>query len=287
LSATGGFSRTWTFFEGTWHEGNVPIMGPRTHATWLCSMVFDGARYFEGVTPDLDLHCARVNESAVKLYLKPVVPTETWIKLAKEGISRFDKDAALYIRPMYWAEKEGPWVQAHDPESTRWCLSIYEAPMRKPAGFSVTLSPFRRPTIETMPVDAKAGCLYPNNARALFEAHARGFDNAIVLDMLGNVAELATSNIFMAKDGVVFTPVANGTFLAGITRQRVIGLLRDNAVAVIEKTLKYEDLQAADEIFSTGNYSKVAPVTRIDARSLPFGPFYTKARELYWAFAHS
>jgi branched-chain amino acid aminotransferase len=287
LSAADGFSRTWTFFEDAWREGNLPIMGPRTHATWLCSMVFDGARYFEGVTPDLDLHCARVNESAVKLYLKPVVPTETWIKLAKEGISRFDKDAALYIRPMYWAEKEGPWVQAHDPESTRWCLSIYEAPMRKPAGFSVTLSPFRRPTIETMPVDAKAGCLYPNNARALFEAHARGFDNAIVLDMLGNVAELATSNIFMAKDGVVFTPVANGTFLAGITRQRVIGLLRDNAVAVIEKTLKYEDLQAADEIFSTGNYSKVAPVTRIDARSLPFGPFYTKARELYWAFAHS
>jgi branched-chain amino acid aminotransferase len=188
---------------------------------------------------------------------------------------------------MYWAEKEGPWVQAHDPESTRWCLSIYEAPMRKPGGFSVTLSPFRRPTIETMPVDAKAGCLYPNNARALFEVHARGFDNAIVLDMLGNVAELATSNIFMAKDGVVYTPIANGTFLAGITRQRVIGLLRGNGITVIEKTLKYEDFQSADEIFSTGNYSKVAPVTRIDARSIPAGPLYTKARELYWAFAHS
>ena len=62
--------KTWTFFEGTWHEGNVPIMGPRTHAAWLCSVVFDGARYFEGVAPDLDLHCARVNESAVKLFLK-------------------------------------------------------------------------------------------------------------------------------------------------------------------------------------------------------------------------
>ena len=97
-------------------------------------------------------------------------------------------------------------MQAHDPESTRWCLSIYEAPMRTPKGFSITLSPFRRPTLETMPVDAKAGCLYPNNSRSLFEAQSRGFDNAIVCDMLGNVAELATSNIFMAKDGVVFTP---------------------------------------------------------------------------------
>jgi branched-chain amino acid aminotransferase len=228
-----------------------------------------------------------VNDSAAKLYLKPTVSTETWIKLAKEGIAKFDKGAALYIRPMYWAEKEGPWVQAHDPESTRWCLVVYEAPMRVPKGFSITLSPFRRPTQECMPVDAKAGCLYPNNARALFEAQARGIDNAVVCDMLGNVAELATSNIFMAKDGVVYTPIPNGTFLAGITRQRVIGLLRENDISVVETTLKYGDLQAADEIFATGNYSKVVPVTRIDDRTLPFGAFYQKARELYWAFAHS
>jgi len=282
-----GWSKTWTYFEGEWHEGNVPIMGPRTHAAWLCSIVFDGARYFEGVTPDLELHCARVNDSARKLFLKPVVPTEEWVRLAREGSARFDKDAALYIRPMYWGEQEGRWVQNHDPESTRWCLCVYEAPMRPPKGFSLTLSPFRRPTLETMPVDAKAGCLYPNNSRALFEAHSRGFDNAIVLDMVGNVAELATSNVFMAKDGVVFTPIANGTFLAGITRQRVIGLLRQAGVTVVEKTLTYRDFEEADEIFSTGNYSKVVPVTKIGDRGLPFGPLYTKARELYWAFAHS
>ena len=281
------WSRTWTYFEGQWHEGNVPIMGPRSHAAWMCSVVFDGARSFEGVAPDLELHCARVNESARKMFLKPTVSPETWVKLAHEGIARFDPNAALYIRPMYWAEKEGPWVQAHDPESTAWCLSVYEAPMRAPKGFSITLSPFRRPTLESMPVDAKAGCLYPNNARALFEAQSRGFDNAIVCDLMGNVAELATSNIFMAKDGVIFTPIPNGTFLNGITRQRVIGLLRDNGVAVVEKVLTYQDFEAADEIFSTGNYSKVVPVTRIGNRSLPFGPLYTQARELYWAFAHA
>jgi len=262
-------------------------MGPRTHAAWLCSVVFDGARAFEGVTPDLELHCARVNDSAKKLFLNPTISTDEWVRLAREGIRRFDKDTALYIRPMYWAESEGPWVQAHLPESTRWCLSIYEAPMRPPKGFSITLSPYRRPTLETMPVDAKAGCLYPNNSRSLFEAQARGFDNAIVCDMLGNVAELATSNIFMAKDGVVFTPIPNGTFLAGITRQRVIGLLRQSGVTVVEKTLTYQDFEKAEEIFASGNYSKVVPVTRIGDRTLPFGPLYTKARELYWAFAHS
>lgn len=280
-------TKTWTYFEDKWHEGNVPIMGPRTHAAWLCSVVFDGARYFEGVTPDLELHCARVNDSAKKMFLKPMVSAETWIKLAREGIAKFEKDAALYIRPMYWAEKEGPWVQAHDPESTRWCLSIYEAPMRPPKGFSLTLSPFRRPTFDTMPVDAKAGCLYPNNARALFHAHARGFDNAIVCDVLGNVAELATSNVFMAKGGIVYTPIPNGTFLAGITRQRVITLLRHAGVTVIEKILTYQEFELADEIFSTGNYSKVVPVTRIEGNFLQPGPLYTKARELYWSFAHA
>lgn len=280
-------TKTWTFFEGEWHEGNLPIFGVRTHAAWLCSVVFDGARAFEGVTPDLDLHCARVNDSAKKLYLKPIVPSETWLQLAREGVSKFDKDAALYIRPMYWGEKDGPWIQAHDPESTRWCLTIYEAPLRRSNGFSATRSPFRRPTMETMPVDAKAGCLYPNNARALLEAQARGFDNAVVCDMLGNVAELTTSNLFMAKDGVVYTPIANGTFLAGITRQRVIKLLRDSGVTVIEKTLRYEEFLKADEIFSSGNYSKVTPVARIDDRTLGIGPIYTKARSLYWEYAHS
>lgn len=282
-----GWSKTWTFYKGKWHEGNVPILGPRTHAAWLCSLVFDGARAFDGVTPDLDLHCQRVNESAKKLYLEPKVSAEQWIELSREGIKRFDGKTALYIRPMYWAEREGPWIQAHLPESTEWCLSIYEAPLREPKGFSTTLSPFRRPTLETMPVDAKAGCLYPNNARALFEAHSRGFDNAIVCDMLGNVAELATSNIFMAVDGVVFTPAANGTFLNGITRQRVISLLRKDGVEVIEKTLSYHDFEKADEIFSSGNYSKVVPIIRIGERALPHGPLYTKARKLYWEFAHS
>jgi branched-chain amino acid aminotransferase len=188
---------------------------------------------------------------------------------------------------MYWAEREGTRVQAPNPETTKWCLTIYEAPLRKPDSFSITLSPFRRPTLESMPVDAKAGCLYPNNARALFEARARGFDDAIMCDALGNVAELATSNIFMVKDGAVSTPSPNGTFLNGITRQRIIKLLRGAGTHVSETTLRYENFEAADEIFSTGNFSKVLPVTRIGERALQPGPVYRRARELYWAFAHA
>src|SRR6266481_5966181 len=284
---TAGVSKTWTFFDGDWHEGNAPIMGARTHAAWLGSMVFDGARAFEGVAPDLDLHCARVNSSAASFLLKPLVSVETWLGLAADGLKRFDQSAELYIRPMYWAEAGAPGGVRHDPESTRWCLCIYEAPVPKPSGSAITLSPFRRPTSECAPVDAKAGCLYPNNARALIEAQQRGFDNCLLRDMLGNIAELGTANVFMAKDGVVYTPAPNGTFLNGITRQRVIELLRAEGVTVVEAALRYAEFLAADEIFSTGNFAKVAPVIRIDDRQLTPGPFYARARKLYWDFAHA
>ena len=287
VDATAGHSKTWTFFEGDWHEGNVPLMGPRTHAVWLGSMVFDGARAFEGVTPDLDLHCARANRSAESFSLLPAVSVDTWVGLARDGIKRFDKNTELYIRPMYWAESGPAGGIRHDPATTRWCLCIYEAPLPKPTGISITLSKFRRPTAECAPVDAKAGCLYPNNSRALFVAQQRGFDNCIMCDLLGNVAEFATSNVFMAKDGVVYTPAPNGTFLNGITRQRVIQLLRDDGVEVVERTMTYPEFEQADEIFSSGNFSKVSSVTCIDDRILQPGPFYRRARELYWAFAHS
>lgn len=281
------WSKTVTFFEDDWHDGNVPIMGVRTHAAWLCTSVFDGARAFEGVTPDLELHCARVNESAKAMCLKPGVAVDTWGALVREGLKRFDRDAELYIRPMYWAEDAAGGAVRPDPETTHWCLTLYIAPLPKPTGTAITLSPFRRPTRDSALVEAKAGCLYPNNARAMIEARSRGFDNCITCDALGNVAELASANIFMAKDGVVFTPVANGTFLSGITRARVIALLRQSGATVVETTLRYEDFTGADEIFSTGNYSKVSPVTRIDDRSLQPGPFYRRARELYWEFAHA
>src|SRR5215475_7164471 len=100
-------SQTWTFLAGDWHEGNIPLMGARTHAAWLGSSVFDGARAFEGVTPDLDLHCARVNQSANALFLKPMISTDTWAGLVADGMKRFARDVALYIRPMYWAERAG------------------------------------------------------------------------------------------------------------------------------------------------------------------------------------
>jgi branched-chain amino acid aminotransferase len=280
------WSQTWTFFDGEWREGNVPLWGVRTHAIWLGSSVWDGARVFDGAAPDLDLHCARVNASAKALFLKPSLSVEEWTGLTREGMKKFAPNTTLYVRPMYWAERAGPMALPPDPDSTRFALTLYDAPMRKPDGFSVTLSPFRRPTLETATVDAKTGGLYPNSARAMFEAKSRGFDNCLVCDVAGNIAELANSNVFLGKDGVVFTPIPNGTFLAGITRKRIIGLLRDSGVSVVETVLRYSDFENADEIFATGNASKALPITRIGERALQPGPLYRKARELYWDYAH-
>ena len=281
------WSQTFTFLDGEWIEGNTPFIGARTHAFWLGSSVFDGARAFEGVTPDLDRHCARLNRSARTMWLKPIMSEEAMAELAREGVGKFSPGAELYIRPMYWAERGGAISVPPDPDSTRFCLCIYEAPLPEPTGVSITRSSYMKPLGVTMPIDAKAGCLYPNNARALLEARARGFDNCLLCDMLGNVAELATANVFMAKDGVVSTPMANGTFLNGVTRQRVLKLLRDDGEDSREATLRFSDFDEADEIFVVGNYGKVTPVRRIDGRDLQPGPFYRRARALYWEFAHS
>jgi branched-chain amino acid aminotransferase len=135
--------------------------------------------------------------------------------------------------------------------------------------------------------NAKAGCLYPNNARMLVEAKSKGFGNALVADALGNVAETATANVFMVKDGVAFTPVANGTFLSGITRARHIANLRADGIDVVEAVLSFDDFHAADEVFLSGNFAKVTPVKAFDDTQYQIGPVTRRARSLYWDWAHS
>lgn len=274
------------FIDNKWVEGEPLLLGPLSHATWMASVVFDGARAFEGVAPDLDRHCQRLIASANSFGLKPQYTAGQVEDIAREGVAKFAPGAAVYIRPMYWAEKGAQLFVAPDPDSTRFCLSIFEREMPAPGNMSVCLSPFRRPAPDMAPTDAKASCLYPNSARALIDAAKRGFDNAVVLDCNNNVAELATANIWIGKDGAAHTPVANGTFLNGVTRQRVAALYREAGVEVHERTITWADVMEADEIFTTGNLSKVMPITRVEDRDLQPGPLFRQARELYWEFAH-
>jgi branched-chain amino acid aminotransferase len=275
---------TLTFWDGKWHEGNTPVMGPRDHGLWLASVVFDGGRAIQGCGPDLDQHSARVLRSARTIGLAPTKTADEIHELSREAVRRFGNAVDLYVRPMFWATESangGPIVPA--PETTKFCLCVYVAPMPgKDKGLSLGLChTIRRPTPNTAPTDAKAACLYPNSWRGVSEVQARGFQNGIVLDANGNVAETCSSNIFLVKDGVVATPVANGTFLAGITRNRTIALLRDEGFKVEERTVSTADLDTADELFTTGNAGKVQPVVRYESRDLQPGPVARRARGLY------
>ena len=149
----------------------------------------------------------------------------------------------------------------------------------------------RRPVLEDNVVNAKAGCLYPNNARMMVEARSKGFGNALVADAMGNVAESASANVFMVKDGEVFTPIPNGTFLAGITRARHMSNMRDAGMKVHETVLSFDDFHAADEVFLSGNMMKVTPVRAFDDTQYGTGdnqnPVTRRVREMYWDWAAS
>ncbi len=277
-----------TYFNGTWHKGDVAVMNAADHGSWLGTTVFDGARFFEGIHPDLEPHCARVNRSAEALMITPTISTADMVEVVKEGLASYPKDTAVYIRPMYWALEGGDLGIVPKPGATGFAISLEEIPMApQTASTTLTTTRFRRPVMEDAVVNAKAGCLYPNNARMLAEARAKGFGNALVADALGNVAETSSANVFMVRDGEVFTPIANGCFLAGITRARHIANMKADGITVHETVLTFDDFRKADEVFLSGNMMKVTPVSEFDGTMYNSGPMTRRVRELYWDWAHS
>ncbi|MEO1001128.1 MAG: branched-chain amino acid aminotransferase, partial [Pseudomonadota bacterium] len=207
--AFGTIIKTWV--DGVWHEGNVPIMGAADHGTWQGTMVFDGARMFEGVTPDLDLHATRILRSAAAMGMTPPGTAEEIVAAVREGLTAFPTDMAVYIRPMMWSTEGGRGIIAPVPESCRMAICLEDIPMVEPGELALTVSPFLRPDPRAAITEAKSGALYANNGRILREAQERGFDNALSLDPWGNVAETASTNVFLVRGGVVATPKPNGT----------------------------------------------------------------------------
>ncbi|CAN7461661.1 branched-chain amino acid aminotransferase [Pseudoduganella sp. LjRoot289] len=271
-----------TYFNGSWTEGNTPLFGAMDHSVWLGSSVFDGARSVRGRMPDLRPHLERVIRSSTSVGLVCPLSVDEMEKLVREGVARFPADAELYIRPLVFGT-DGLLVPVADKSA--FALTLFDAAMPPFTGFTAGLSTLRRPDPDMAVTDAKASALYANSTKALREAKEKGFENPVMLDSAGNVAEFATANLFLVTpEGRVVTPVPNGTFLSGITRARVIKLLAEAGVAVEERSVKPEELLTAVEIFNTGNYGKVTPCVRYEGRALPVGPVATQARDLYFAF---
>ncbi|MEC5163814.1 MULTISPECIES: branched-chain amino acid aminotransferase [unclassified Janthinobacterium] len=272
-----------TYFNNSWTEGNTPLFGAMDHSVWLGSSVFDGARSLGGRMPDLRLHLERVIRSAERVGLACPYSVEDMEKLVREGVAQFPPEAELYIRPLVFGT-DGLLIPL--AEKSGFALTLFDAPMPPFTGFSACLSSLLRPDASMAPTDAKASSLYANTTRALREAQQRGFDNAVVCDSAGQVAEFATANLFLVTpQGKVVTPAPNGTFLSGITRARVIALLALEGVVVEERTVLPAELDTAVEIFNTGNYGKVSPCVRYQSRTLAVGPVATLARDRYMAFA--
>jgi len=210
------------------------------------------------------------------------------LEIVWEGLKLYPAEAPVYIRPMYWGIDSSTLGILPSKDATGFAICLEEIPIA-PADATTTLGTtrFRRPVLEDAVVNAKAGSLYPNNARMIAEVKARGYGNALVADALGNVAESASANVFMVKDGVLFTPIANGTFLSGITRARHISNARAAGIEVQETVLSFEDFRAADEVFLSGNMHKVTPVTEFEGTHYQHGPVTKRLRDLYWDWAHS
>jgi branched-chain amino acid aminotransferase len=283
-SQHGTSGREIAYMDGQWFDEDPKAIRPNDHAFRMASVVFDGARAIAGKLPDLEAHCARSIKSARIMGFEPEITTEEIVAIAKEGVKKFPADAELYISPSFYGE-EG--FITPEPKSCKFVMSIFEAPVPEPTGFSACLTQFRRPARNMAPTEAKASCLYPNVARGVTEAREKGFDVGVVLDPNGNVAEFSYTNLFLVKDGVVSTPAINGTFLNGITRQRIIKLLRDAGLTLEERAVDYSDVKEADELFATGNYAKVSPCTQIEDRQLQPGPVFRQARELYFGFVEA
>lgn len=275
-----------TYFNGAWHDEDVAIMRAADHGSWVGSTVFDGARFFDGHAPDLEAHCARVNQSAKALMITPTMETADIVAAVREGLKAYAPNEPVYIRPMYWGIDGDTSGIVPAPEATGFAICLEAVPMAdQNASTTLGRTSFRRPVLENNVVNAKAGCLYPNNARMLVEVRKRGFGNALVADAMGNVAESATANVFMVKDGVVFTPIPNGTFLAGITRSRHMQNMRTDGMEVHETVLGFADFAEADEVFLSGNMMKVTPVTAFEDTQYQVGPVTRRVREMYWDWA--
>jgi len=272
------------FYNGDWYDENPRLIGPADHAFWMSSSVFDGARSYQGMAPDLDLHCARLGRSALALGMNPTMESGEILELCKTAIKKLPKESELYIRPMYFAR--GGFIDP-DPDSTDFVLAVYDSPMPDAGGFSAHFSELRRPASDMAPTNAKASCLYPNSGRAIAEARKLGFDNAIMLDPNNNVAEFATSNIWTVKDGVAFTPAPTGCFLAGITRARVMKLADAAGIEVSETYMSVKDIMEADEVFNSGNFGKIMPVTKVEDKEFQPGPVAAKLRDMYMDFSKS
>ena len=252
----------WIWMDGKlvpWREANVHVL---THALHYASSVFEGQRAYNGTIFKLSEHSERLRNSASLLGFELPWSVEQ-IDAACIEVLAANKMSDAYMRPVAWRGSEQMGVS---PKGTKphlaiacWYWGKYFDEAKAAKGIRLDMAPWRRPAPYTAPVHSKAAGLYMIATMSKAHADARGFDDALMLDWRGQVAEATGANAFFVREGKIYTPTPD-CFLDGITRRTVIDLARQRGIEVIEKTIWPEELESFEQFFLTGSAAEVTVV---------------------------
>ena len=245
-----------------WRHANVHVLN---HGLHYASCVFEGLRIYNGKIFKLDEHTERLFKSAKILDLDIPYNYQEVVDISKQIILKQNISDG-YLRPVVWRGSEMMAISAKKGSTNlaiaAWEWPSYFSPKKLLEGIKLNVSKWLRPSPESAPTDSKAAGLYMICSLSKHEAEKLGFDDALMLDYRGYVAEATGANIFFVKENELFTPVAD-CFLNGITRQTVIEIAQENNIKVHEKHFQLDFLKTCDEVFLTGTAVEITPVSSI------------------------
>jgi len=255
----------WIWMDGElrpWRDCKVHVL---THAMHYGSAVFEGQRAYNGKIFKLKEHTERLFKSAEILGMK--VPfTQEQINDACQEVMAKAGYTDCYFRPVVWRGSEMMGVAAQKntihAAIAAWEWPSYFSPEAKLKGLRLAISDWRRPAPETAPTAAKAAGLYMICTLSKHKAESQGYDDALMFDYRGQIAEATGANVFFVKDGKIHTPTPD-CFLDGITRKTVIDLARRRGIEVIERAIMPEEMEGFEQAFLTGTAAEVTPLAQI------------------------
>ena len=254
-----------------WRDSRVHVL---THALHYGSAVFEGERLYDGRVFRLAAHSQRLVNSA-RLLDYEIPWTRAEIDEATRAVVRANGLAQAYIRPIAWRGSEVLGVSAIGTSVhlaiAPWAQEGRLSVQAREAGIDVTMARFRRPSPDSAPGGAKAAGLYVICGIEKDRALAAGFDDALMLDWKGDLAESTGANLFLVIDGALVTPRVDN-FLDGITRRAVIGMAQRRGWTVEERTVKPAELARASEVFLCGTAAEIVPVGSVDGHRYQPGP---------------
>ena len=264
-----------------WRGANIHIL---THAMHYASAVFEGERCYGGEIFALSEHSDRLINSARILGFELPWSREEIDQACRDTVAANNMQDC-YVRPIAWRGSEQMGVAAPNAKPhlavAVWPWGAYFGEEALQRGLKLDIARWRRPAPYTAPTASKAAGLYMICTLSKHEAADRGYDDAMMLDWRGQVAEATGANIFfVASDGVVHTPTPD-CFLDGITRRTVMRLLRERGVEIVERAIWPEELESFQQCFLTGSAAEVTPVGSIGPWSFEVGALARDAMRIY------